>query len=314
MKIKNIITFSVVLLLAVWFIAGCSFSIGKTKASESTGEETAPTTTIPETKPQEVEVLSVTISKTVDENSKATEPVVTFNDDETVHASVEAKNFTTEDVFEAKWFRDGQLFDAKSYSFETPGSGFIDFTITPSPKSEPGKYKVEIYLNGQLTIAQEFQVIGKVVGPEYSSEQLGFKINYPDGWDVQEDLDQNAVGFSKLSEPVIAIVIVRAKSESVPVKDLAHMLFNESKKDPNFGKAIGNITDESEITIGGEKAYEIHFEMISGKSVYGDKGILIATYHIDSFYYIQVLGQEGYQVPQFMDLISASIQSIEFLK
>jgi len=309
MKTGNIIALALTLLLIISLMTGCSFELGK---SVTTEEKVS--TTVPETKPQEAEVLSVTVSKAVDDDFKATEPAVTFNDDETVHASVEAKNFTVEDVFEAKWYKDGQLFNAKSYSFEKPGSGFVDFELTPSPRIEAGKYKIEIYLNGQLTVAQEFQVIGKVVGPEYSNEQLGFKINYPDGWDVQEDLDQNVVGFSKLSEPIISIVIVKAESASVPVKDLAHMLFDEAKKDPNFGSAIGDITNEGEIEISGEKAYEIHFEMTPGKSVYGDEGILIATYHIDSFYYIQILGQEGYQVPEFMDLISASIQSIEFLK
>jgi len=63
----------------------------------------------------------VTITKAVDENYKATEEVVVFNNDEVVHVSVEAKNYTSADVFEAKWFLDGKEYDSVKYSFERSG-------------------------------------------------------------------------------------------------------------------------------------------------------------------------------------------------
>lgn len=252
----------------------------------------------------------MTVAKAVDENYKATEEVVVFNNDEVVHVSVEAKNYTSADVFETKWFLDGKEYDSVKYSFERSGeTGYIDFTLAPTEgsRSPVGEYEVKIYLNGEYAAAAKFEIIGPIVGPQYSSEQLGFKINYPEGWDAQEDLSQNIVGFSKLSEPIALLMVVRTDSPRASAKELTLTFLDELKKDPNYGQAVGKVTSGGDITLGGEPAYEIHFAMIQGKSEWGDDGIVIGAYHKSNAYFVVILGQEGYMVPQIMDLVSGSV-------
>jgi len=111
--------------------------------------------------PGPVEIEEVITCKNVDSESKPLEPATVFpSGTNVIYVSVKIKNMTTEDKITTKWnyLETGQEINTSDFTTDTPGSGYIGFSLTTEGAFPSGRYNAVVYLNGEEVKTVEFLV------------------------------------------------------------------------------------------------------------------------------------------------------------
>lgn len=263
-KQKSILIILLATSLLLTFIPACSFSF-----SIGGGE---------------VDILRVTLTKSVDKDQKPTEPTLVFGPTDIIYASVEVKNMDKSDVLKAEWFYVDQdrLLDSTPYSpDEDDASGFVVFSLTPTEAFSAGKYKVDISLNDKLVQSQNFvvEVAGaeeeapvteaaetEEVAPEeagipegytpYTNATLKLSMAYPSDWKLTEDMENNQIQLIMPgSGDTIGLIVsmVDPVDPSLDLQSFAKLYEDELRK--SYPDA--EVTGQGEYAVGGQPGYEL---------------------------------------------------------
>jgi hypothetical protein len=129
-----------------------------------TGTVTTPTGTV--TAPKASSVISkVTMAEDVQgDKGDPVNPTTTFKPQATFHAVVAIENAPKDTQLKVAWYAvdvgeaASPNTEIDSYELSADGTRNIDFTLKPKTQWPVGKYRVEIYLNGNLDRTVEFSV------------------------------------------------------------------------------------------------------------------------------------------------------------
>ena len=140
----------VVLLLGA---ASCTAK-NESQTSENTGDMT---TTQPSASP--VAVSHVELGTNVDAEKRVTEQSLEFRPSDTIYASVLTSGSAPSTEIKARWMtEDGQVVEETVQTIAPTGSDATEFHISNPAGMPAGKYRVEIFVNGQPAGTQEFEV------------------------------------------------------------------------------------------------------------------------------------------------------------
>lgn len=106
-----------------------------------------------------VTVSKVEIGKSVDTDMRITEQTRSFGPTETVYAAVITNGAAPSAEITTRWtFEDGQVVDENTQTITPNGNASTEFHISKPDGLPPGKYKVEVFLNGTPAGTEEFEV------------------------------------------------------------------------------------------------------------------------------------------------------------
>ncbi len=106
-----------------------------------------------------VAVASVDLGKQLDPDKRVVQAMATFGTRDTIYASVATTGAATSAVLTAKWtFQTGQTVDSTTTTIAPTGPAQTEFHIVKASRWPAGKYKVAIWLDGQLAGEKEFEV------------------------------------------------------------------------------------------------------------------------------------------------------------
>ena len=110
-----------------------------------------------------VTVTGVDLGTAVGADMKVSSPMTTFAPKDTIIAAVSTSTSdpagTVAGKLGAKWsFQDGQVVNEETKDVNFMGSGATNFQISKPDGWPPGKYKLEVMLDGNVVQTREFEV------------------------------------------------------------------------------------------------------------------------------------------------------------
>jgi hypothetical protein len=104
-------------------------------------------------------VSSVALGRTIDTNQKIATPSSSFSPTDFIYASVATVGTSSNASVTARWtYQDGQTVNEASVPVVPGGSPYTAFHINKPSGFPPGKYKVDISLNGEAVASKDFEV------------------------------------------------------------------------------------------------------------------------------------------------------------
>lgn len=120
-------------------------------------EETTSTTPPPST--DRVSVSQIEMGRGVDAEKRVTERVDIFAPGDVIYASVITNGASPGATLKARWtFEDGQVVEETEQSIAPTGPAATEFHISKPDGWPAGKYKLEVFLDGQPVQTQSFEV------------------------------------------------------------------------------------------------------------------------------------------------------------
>jgi hypothetical protein len=139
--------------LAVLALAACN----KDKSNEAAGDVT-PGAAAPTPAASTVKVADIDVGRAV-ANSRVTEKTDDLRPTDTVYTSVHTTGSAASSTVMARWtFEDGQVVEESSQSIAPTGDAYTEFHISKPGGLPAGKYKVEVFLDGQSAGSKDFTV------------------------------------------------------------------------------------------------------------------------------------------------------------
>ncbi len=109
--------------------------------------------------PAPVTVASVDLGKQLGPDTRVVQAMTTFGVRDTIYASVATTGSATSAVLTAMWtFQTGQKVDSTATTIAPTGPAQTEFHIVKASPWPKGKYKVAIWLDGQVAGEKEFEV------------------------------------------------------------------------------------------------------------------------------------------------------------
>jgi hypothetical protein len=106
-----------------------------------------------------VKVTNVDLGRNIGGDRHVTDATTTFAPNDMIYASVQTSGAAPNTTLQVKWtFQDGQVVDETSQTIAPTGDEATEFHISKPDGWPAGKYKAEVYLNGQLVQTKEFEV------------------------------------------------------------------------------------------------------------------------------------------------------------
>ena len=108
-----------------------------------------------------VEVEEITVCKNVDTDYSPIDPTDKFpSGTEIFYISVKINNMTREDKLTVKWnyLESGEEISTTDFQTDTPGSGYVGFSINSEEIFPTGRYSAVVYLNNEAQETAEFSV------------------------------------------------------------------------------------------------------------------------------------------------------------
>ncbi len=149
MKNKTLI-FSLIAVFVLVLLAGCSPAQVSEKITSFIEGISGP-----------VEVEEITVCKNVNTDYSPIDPTDTFSSGTgIIYISVKIKNMTREDKLTVKWnyLESGEEIYTTNFQTDTPGSGYVGFSLTIEGTFPPGRYNATVYLNNETQETVEFSV------------------------------------------------------------------------------------------------------------------------------------------------------------
>jgi hypothetical protein len=108
-----------------------------------------------------VRVTDVTLGRSVGGDKAITDRTDTFKPNDTIYASVATDGAAPSAILRAKWsFEDGQLVNESTRTIAPVNKERTEFHIAKPDGWPAGKYKLEVFLNGQSAETKSFDVRG----------------------------------------------------------------------------------------------------------------------------------------------------------
>jgi hypothetical protein len=147
MHTKLLSTSILALTLAALLSAAC------TKSNENPGA-TGTTGTAAGVRVSQVDIgRSLNADKTVNDNTES------FKPNDTVYASIATEGTAATTTLKTRWtYQDGQVVDESTQTIAPTGGARTEFHISKPDGWPPGKYKLEVFLNGSSAATKEFEV------------------------------------------------------------------------------------------------------------------------------------------------------------
>jgi hypothetical protein len=149
MKNKTLI-FSLIAVFVLVLLAGCSPAQVSERITSFIEGISGP-----------VEVEEVTVCKNVDTDYSPIDPTNNFpSGTENIYISVKINNMTREDKLTVKWnyLEAGEEINTADFQTDTPGSGYVGFSLSIEGAFPAGRYNATVYLNSETQETVEFSV------------------------------------------------------------------------------------------------------------------------------------------------------------
>ena len=120
---------------------------------------TVPVAPVPAPAPAEITVSGVTFGNAVGPDMNVVTPSTSFGAKDTIYAAVATKNASSSATLEAKWtYQDGQVVHDDTVTIAPTGDAVTDFHIESPKGFPPGKYQLEVLLNGKSASMLGFDI------------------------------------------------------------------------------------------------------------------------------------------------------------
>jgi hypothetical protein len=137
---------AMLLALALPIVIGCSKKEPEMSTTESTTQST-------------VSVTAVDLGKSIGTDNRVTEPTETFKPNDVIYATVITNGASPNTVLRATWtFQDGQVVSQSERVIAPTGATATEFHIEKPDGLPPGKYRVQVSLDGNTVQVKEFEV------------------------------------------------------------------------------------------------------------------------------------------------------------
>ena len=98
---------------------------------------------------------SLAADKTINDNTDS------FKPNDTIYASIATEGAAATATLKARWtYQEGQVVNESTQTLAPTGDARTEFHISKSDGWPPGKYKLEVFLNGSSAATRDFQVEG----------------------------------------------------------------------------------------------------------------------------------------------------------
>ena len=106
-----------------------------------------------------VAVTAVDLGRSVGSDNRVAEKTDTFSPKDVIYATVITNGASPSSVLKATWtFQDGQVVDTTERTIAPSGEAVTEFHIAKPDGLPAGKYKVEVFLDGNQVQSKEFEV------------------------------------------------------------------------------------------------------------------------------------------------------------
>lgn len=140
--------------LAMSSMVVCLQACGSSKTSSTTGQTASQTPTT-----GDVHVTTVDLGNQIDAEKHVAQPLTTFKPDQTIYASVATDGSAPSATLVARWTdQNGNVVEETTETIIPTGPTVTEFHVSKPTGWPPGKYTVEILLNGMPAGKQEFEV------------------------------------------------------------------------------------------------------------------------------------------------------------
>ncbi len=128
------------------------FALGATSCAKKAAETAA-------APPAVLSVTGVDLGRTIGGDKRVSEKVDQFSPKDVIYASVLTTGSSPNAVLKARWtYEDGQVVDESEQAIAPNGDAATEFHISKPDGWPLGKYRVEVFLNGNSAQALDFQV------------------------------------------------------------------------------------------------------------------------------------------------------------
>jgi hypothetical protein len=108
-----------------------------------------------------VEVEEIDIGRSLNTDKSIGDNATSFKPNDTIYLSVKTDGSSASAQLKTRWlYADGQLVNESTQTIAPNGEARTEFHISKPDGLPPGKYKVEVFLNGQSAGTKEFEVEG----------------------------------------------------------------------------------------------------------------------------------------------------------
>jgi len=204
-------------------------------------------TPMPQADPQ---VLAVRLCRGLTDDGRPFAETDTYSEIDPFAVSIQVANMKPRNVVSAHWYQ-GDAEIGLTEQDKVTGSAYVGMSLEPQGRWTPGDYVLEVSLDGEIAESREFSVIGaaKVTVPggesgttvtsgeltTYRNTDLGFAIDYPSNWAVEEA--DAAVQFSHPQDSALALVMIDADPSSTSEEEAEAVFAAISKSLPNAQKS-----------------------------------------------------------------------------
>jgi len=109
--------------------------------------------------PAEMTVSGVVFGTAVGADKNVVAPSTSFGAKDTIYAAVTTQNTTPGATLEAKWSgSDGKVVQDDTVTIASASDAVTDFQLSSPTGFAPGKYQVEIFINGKSVNAMGFDI------------------------------------------------------------------------------------------------------------------------------------------------------------
>jgi hypothetical protein len=130
--------------LAAILIVGCNHN----RADNATG-----------TSGRGLEVEEIDLGRSLNADKSIGDNTTSFKPNDTIYVSVKTDGSAPSAQLKARWiYSDGQVVDESTQTISPTGEARTEFHIVKPDGFPAGKYKAEVYVNGQLAGTKEFEV------------------------------------------------------------------------------------------------------------------------------------------------------------
>jgi len=109
--------------------------------------------------PSGVSVRSVDLGRSVTEDKRVADKTDAFNASDIIYASVITEGSASSAVVKARWtYQDGQVVNETEQTIAPTGETATEFHVSKPDGWPAGKYKLEVFLDGNPVQSREFEV------------------------------------------------------------------------------------------------------------------------------------------------------------
>jgi hypothetical protein len=106
-----------------------------------------------------VRVSQIDIGRSLNADKTINDGADSFKPNDTVYASIATEGAAATTTLKARWtYQDGQVVNESTQTIAPTGDARTEFHISKPDGWPPGKYRVEVFLNGSSAATKEFEV------------------------------------------------------------------------------------------------------------------------------------------------------------